>query len=271
MSARGGRRELALLLALAGCAGCGGDGGGADDDAGADARDTSIDASADGRVMIDAAVDAAPAAALLEERFTGAAWTGWQALGGVASATVVGGRGRLVPVVSGYSLGRMGHALGARDVEVTFTLELTDPGRQGVGFYVRQNGGYLQQGAPHGAGFAVFVEAFRGPRLGLWHERDGVEEELIGAAVPGGLAATTAYAVRFRCTQAGATTALAARIWPVGQAEPTTWLVEATDPLAALQGVAGGVAVDAWNTATTAAEPAPAPIFVDDIVVRAAP
>lgn len=136
-----------------------------------------------------------------------------------------------------------------------------------MGFYVRQNGGYLRASTPAGAGYAVFVEAFRGPQIGVWRERDGHEEAVQMAAVPA-LAAGTPYAVRFRCHQAGGVTTLAARVWPAGATEPTTWQVEATDATADLQGVMGGVAVDAWNTATPG-DGAPGPVFLDDIVVRA--
>ncbi len=230
------------------------------------------DVDADVGVAADGAVDAAPGGALLVEDFAGGdggAWpAGWTVLGGVASATVENGRGVLVPTVSGYTLGRMGHALpaGAVDVEVTFTLTMTEPGRQGVGFYVRQNGGHLTSTTPRGAGYAVFVEAFRGPQLGLWRERDGAEESLQRVAVPA-LDAGVAYAVRFRCVQEGASTSLAARLWPAGTPEPSAWTVTTTDTTPALQAASGGVAVDAWNTVTPGGGGPPGPIHVDDIVV----
>lgn len=251
-----GKRAIPFVLALVAC-------GTPDDPAGTD-----VDAD------VGVAIDAPPIpTSLLVEDFaaTGAAWPpGWTALGGVADATVDAGRGRLVPTVSGYSLGRMGHALpaGAVDVEVTFTLAMADPGRQGVGFYVRQTGGYLTATTPRGGGYAVFVEAFRGPQIGLWRERDGVEESLRMVAVVA-LDANATYAVRFRCTQSGASTTLAARIWPAASAEPTDWTVTTTDTTPALQNAMGGVAVDAWNTATPGQGPSPSPIFVDGITVAA--
>src|SRR5438309_6936098 len=88
----------------------------------------------------------------------GSAWpSAWHELGGVATATILGGRGRLTPLATSYSLARMGHTAAQRDVEVTFQLRFEDASSQGVGFYVRQNGGYLKT-ATHGAGYAVFVE-----------------------------------------------------------------------------------------------------------------
>jgi hypothetical protein len=241
--------------------------GSSDDDGGAGDAAMAAD--------VGVGVDAAPGPTLLVEEFaagSAGAWPpGWTVLGGVASATTDSGRGRLVPVVSDYTLGRMGHALPAAgdgvDVEVTFTLVMAEPGRQGVGFYVRQNAGYLRATATHGGGYAVFVEAFRGPQLGLWRERDGVEEPLRMIAVPA-LDAGVTYAVRFRCVQDGASTSLAARIWRADAAEPATWTVTTTDATPALQAVGGGVAVDAWNTVTPGNGGAPGPIHVDDIVVR---
>lgn len=202
-------------------------------------------------------------AVLLHDDFA-SAWSGWRTLGGVAEATADAGRGRLVPVISGYSLARMGRAIGARDVEVTYTLAMSDGARQGVGLYVRQNGGYLRQSPTHGGGYAVFVEAFRGPAIGLWRERDGVEEELARMTVPE-LTDGVAYRVRFRCVQAGAVTTLTARLWADGTPEPTTWTVTTSDATAELQGVAGDLAIDAWNTATSGG-PAAA-IYVDDLDV----
>ena len=114
----------------------------------------------------------------------------------------------------------------------------------------------------------MFVEAFRGPAVGLWRERDGNEEELARASVPA-LAADVAYRVRLRCAQDGATTRLRARVWPAGTAEPAAWTVTADDTTAALQHVDGDVAVDAWSTLTAGGPPAP--IFVDELEVRAAP
>lgn len=248
---------------------CGGDDGAAPDGSttAPDARD--LDASVD--AAVDAALDAGVGPLFREDFAANGAWpAGWRPLGGVASATVENGRGRLVPMVNGYSLARMGHELpaGALDVEATFTLAMADPGTQGVGFYVRQNGGYLVQSSPVGDGYAVFVEAFRGPAIGVWRERAGHEEELARTPVAA-LTADVAYRVRFRCVREGGATRLSARLWPDGAAEPTTWTVTATDATPALQGLDGDLAVDSWSTLTTGGPPAP--IFVDAIEVRAAP
>ncbi len=227
--------------------------------AGADAGVPSVDAAGGAEVV------------LLQEAFAvDGDWpAGWSVLGGVAGATVVGGRGQLTPVLSDYSLARMGHALpaGAVDVEVTFTMVMSDGARQGVGVGVRHNGGYLRVSSPRGSGYAVFVESFRGPKIGVWRELDGIEAPLAMVDIAA-LADGAAYAVRFRCTQDGGATLLAAKLWPAESAEPTTWSVAFSDPTPTLQGVTGALAVDAWNTAQ-AGGPAPAPIFIDDLVLVA--
>ena len=190
-------------------------------------------------------------------------------LGGVASATVENGRARLVPVPSGYTLGRMGHALfeDNDEITVTFTLEMHDVARQGVGLYVRQNGGYLTQTSPTGAGYAVFVEGFAGNHIGLWRERDGNEEVLMRAAIPP-LENGVPYRVRFHVEQQGGTTQLLAKIWRAADAEPAGWTVSRGDTTPGLQSLEGGIAVDAWNTVLTGGSPSPAPIYVDDIMAE---
>ena len=174
----------------------------------------------------------------------------WKVLGGVASSTVQTGRGRIVPRTSNYSLGRLGVADGARDLEVSFTVRFEDVGSQGVGFYVRQNGGWLQGTNPPGQGYAAFLEGFRGPRLGVWREQGGVETEIAFAAVNPPLQSNATYAVRLRVTQAGPmSTRLQARVWVSGAPEPNAWLVDAMDATPVLQNLVGGMAIDSWSTA----------------------
>lgn len=192
----------------------------------------------------------------------------WSAVGGVALADVQGGRGRLVPIASGYSLARMFTPLDCVDAEATFTFELSDGGTQGVGFYVRQNGGYLQATTPRGQGYAAFAESFRMPAgIGAWREIDG-EEQMIEAIAPFALEVGVVYRVRLRVTQTNAsTTRIQTRVWRDGEAEPAAWQVERSDGTAALQGLGGGIAVDAWSSLTSGE---PFALFVDDIVVTAA-
>jgi hypothetical protein len=136
---------------------------------------------------------------------------------------------------------------GARDIEVSLHVTFEQHQTQGVGYYVRQNGGCLRDTQAHGAGYAVFLEGFRGPRIGVWREIDGVEQE-ISYFTGISLASNVAYAVRFRVVQeTPTTTRLQARVWPAGGVEPSTWLVNAIDTTPSLQNVAGGMAVDSYS------------------------
>lgn len=201
----------------------------------------------------------------------GAPWPArWTVLGGVAAQSLQGGRGRLVPMTSLYSLARMGTTEGARDVDVTFQLQFESFATQGVGYYVRQNGGWLRNTATRGQGYAVFVEGFRGSsRMGVWREIDGQEQEIQPyTAFASQLVSNAPYQVRFRVTQATATaTRLQARLWPVGQSEPATWQIDTTDASPGLQNIGGGMAVDSYSSQTTGM--ISAGTYVDNIVAVA--
>ena len=209
------------------------------------------------------------------ESFTqadGSPWpAAWTALGGsVALADVQAGQARLRPVISGYSLARMGAAVDTRDVEVRFSMILEDATAQGVGFYVRQNGGHLMLTNPPGAGYAVFVEgSFRGlAGIGVWREQNGHEIQ-IAHSPPGSPAPTqgTPYRVRFQVLQINpSTTQLRAKTWPADQPEPAGWQVSANNAQTDLQNRSGGIAVDSWNVATSGS--ISATTRIDDIEIE---
>lgn len=200
----------------------------------------------------------------------GAAWPApWAVAGGVQSHEVVGGRSELVPTPASYSLARMAHPVSTQDVEVRFTFRFTNASTQGVGFYVRQNSGYLHDTTPQGAGYAVFVEAFRGsPGIGLWREVAGAEQDIQIHFDPAlGFLDDVDYRVRFRVHQLdAATTFLQAKAWPVSDPEPFGWQVEATDATPSLQNVAGGIAIDSWSD-IQAPNPITDPTLVDDVEI----
>ena len=177
----------------------------------------------------------------------GAPWPApWTVLGGAASQTVQGGRGRLIPISGSYALARMGVKAGVSDIEVSFQVQFDSLGTQGVGYYVRQNGGWLRNTATRGQGYAVFIEGFRGARIGVWKEEDGQEIELTGVATA--LQSNVLYGVRFRVKQATPTmTQLQARIWNATQSEPVGWQVDTMDSTAVLQNISGGMAVDSYS------------------------
>lgn len=241
------RATKLLLAALA--IGCGGDDGGAGDGDG------------DGEPLYAESFDA-----------DGAWPSPWVEIGGVATAEVSGLRARLVPQVSGYSLARM-HLSGVSgtDVDVTFTVEFADLSTQGCGFYARQNGGYLRQTDPTGAGYAVFVEGFRArPGIGVWREIDGDEQQILVVDDPvAGMQSNEVYRVRFQVEQAGAETGLRARLWRASEAEPAAWSVEAVDATPSLQNLAGDFAADAWSSLTGSGQPAD--LFLDDLEIGALP
>lgn len=189
----------------------------------------------------------------------------WVEAGGVLVADVQDGRGRLLPIISGYSLARMYAPISCVEAEGTFTFSFGDDQTQGVGVYLRQNGGYLQDTNPSGAGLAAFAESFRDPPgIAIWHEIDGEELQLT-PVTPAAILAGETYSVRFRITQQdAATTLLQSKVWAADEAEPTGWAVEVTDATPSLQGIAGGLAIDAWAALTRGAA---TEMFIDDIVV----
>ena len=266
-------RALGILLTVAAAPlACG-----SDPDEAADSSTSSRDGSAAtdptgaGPTSMSTAADVTgdPTGCAVSESFDGgdaAQWPApWTELGGIAIADVVGGRGRLVPTTSSYSLARVGIDAPCVDAEIAFSFEFTEAASQGVGGYVRQNGGHLQTTDPPGEGYVVFVESFRDPAgIGIWREVGGVEQQLEGTvAVP--IEPGVVYRARMRVVQEDATTTrLQARMWPEADAEPTAWQIERTDQTPSLQGKAGGVALDAWSSRTDGAA---GDLFVDDIVV----
>lgn len=209
---------------------------------------------------------------IYSEDFTGvdaSAWPApWTDIGGVETADLLGNRGRFRPLISGYSLARMYMPGTETNTDVTVTAEWGDFETQGMGFYVRQNGGYLQQTVTHGQGYAVFVEGFRGDGVGVWKEIDGNEIDLsINFGLGLDIMTGVPYRIRFRAYQNDAsTTRLLARAWPDGSPEPTSWDVDYLDNEPLLQGVSGGFVLDAYTSLTMG--PPDAFQFVDDVEIR---
>lgn len=203
----------------------------------------------------------------------GSAWpVPWSVLGNVAVSDIQQQMARLQPVPTGYSLARMGTALATSNVEVRFTLRFEDIATQGVGFYVRQNGGYLTQTAPHGQGYAAFVEGgFRNlPGIGLWKEIDGAEMQIAHSPAPTpALTDGADYRVRYQVLQIDpAQTLSRAKLWPAGSDEPAAWQTSVLDSSVPLQNIAGGIAVDSWSSLQTGAA-ITAHTFVDNIEIIA--
>ncbi|HWB82076.1 MAG TPA: hypothetical protein VG755_44240 [Nannocystaceae bacterium] len=208
-----------------------------------------------------------PSDTIYEQSFAepdGAPWPDpWQVVGdGVISSEIDGGRGRMAGTTT--HTGRIilpGYA--ELDSEIWATIVFEDPTQQGFGFYVRQNGGALQDTDPPGLGYAVYLEGSFLRAIGIWRETNGVEEPLMETPdpVPGGLIAGVPYRVRFQCQQNGTMTAMRAKVWPVDGDEPDAWAVSVEDGTPELQDYAASFAVDVYNYAGTGS------IWIDDIVI----
>jgi hypothetical protein len=194
----------------------------------------------------------------------------WSPVGGVDVADVQDGWGRLRPILSGYSMGRMTAFIDCSEIDVSLTFMFTDGATQGIGLYGRQNGGYLRRSEPSGQGYAAFAEAFRDPvGIGAWREVDGQEQQISGTERAEVLP-NVEYRMRFRLTQMdSATSLLQAKLWRLADNEPEAWTVERTDNTASIQGVGGALAVDAWVTGPSQGGEA-ADLLVDDIVSTSA-
>lgn len=156
------------------------------------------------------------------------------------------------------------------DVEVEVTIEFENVAQQGFGFYVRQNGGSLQDTIPFGQGYAMFLKGGWGwpEDLGLWWELNGVETQFSNGYNPiaGGLQNNTRYRLRFRVTQFDAgTTRLQAKVWPETDSEPAAWTSDGFDSSPALQNTAGSFAADLYNQSGTSH------IFLDDLWINQYP
>ena len=195
----------------------------------------------------------------------------WTSVGGVTTADIQGGRGRLRPVPSSYTLARMWAAIPTRDVEARFRFSMEQPATQGVALLVRHNGGYLAQTVPTGQGYGVFIEGgLRGlPGIGIWKQENGVESPLAHSvpALPGP-SANISYRVRFRAHQLNPnSTLMQAKYWPESIAEPEGWQVVFTDSTPALQNLSGGVGIDSASSILSP-NPVTAHTFVDDIEIE---
>jgi hypothetical protein len=208
-----------------------------------------------------------PGNTIYEDAFDGedgAPWHApWQVVGdGVLSSAIDGGRGRMAGAT--MHTGRIILPdLAELDSEVWATVVFEDPTQQGFGFYVRQNGGALQDTVPPGLGYSVYLEGSFLRAIGIWRETNGVEEPLMETSdpVPGGLQAGVPYRVRFQCQQNGTMTAMRAKVWPADSTEPDAWSVSVEDGTPELQDYAASFAVDVYNYGGTGS------IWIDDIVI----
>lgn len=265
------RRRWSVALAVL-LAGCSSDAASSSDaatspaetDDGAEAGDATDGADSTGA----ASTTEAPAGeVILEERFDAADGSPWPSpwlVGSeaVLSSQVVDGQGSWRGATE--EVARMLRpGVTATDVEATITVVFDQPAFQGLGVYVRHNGGVLEHTDPPGQGYAAYVESNGTAVIGVWHELDGVETLLLEAPVPSGpIQPGVPYQLRFQCRSEGDGTRLRARVWLAGEAEPAQWTVDHLDGAAPLQGTAGSFALDLYNYDGTEG------VRVDDFVVR---
>ncbi|MFV2059886.1 MAG: hypothetical protein ACC653_04325 [Gammaproteobacteria bacterium] len=212
---------------------------------------------------------------VLSNNFTGAnnaSWpSGWTTVSSSAtiSVDIQNNRGRLRSnsyngMTSNSALTRViNNTINIQDSDVVFTVEFEDFANQGVGFYVRQNGGYLTDTATNGQGYSVFMEGNGTDDLGLWYELNGIETLLTGSNVPAiTILNNTAYKIRFQVQQLNSLdTIQRCKVWLASGTEPAAWSIQFTSSFSALQNISGGVAVDLFNYSGTNS------IYLDDIVV----
>lgn len=190
----------------------------------------------------------------------------WVIAGGVGTAQIIAGRARLVPMPAQYPLARMHLPGSVVNSESTFTLELENVPVQGMGFYGRQNGGYLAQTNPEGAGYAIFTAGVTTPPgQGSWFEAPG-NGEVNFATTMFTQQSNTTYRLRVRIQQETPTsTRIRGRIWLDGDPEPAAWTHDHTDNTRPeLQNLAGGFAIDAWHNAGNGGFE---DVFIDDLVI----
>ncbi len=95
----------------------------------------------------------------------------------------------------------------------------------------------------------------------------GTTETLLSSATISGLTYTPNQVLKLRFQAVGAgSTALKAKVWKGSDAEPTAWLVSATDTEPTLQ-TAGSIGVISYLTSTSTS--APVSVSIDNLKVTA--
>lgn len=189
----------------------------------------------------------------------GGAWT----TQGPASGFSVGGGAGLLRLGAGSLLGAVLGQVSVTDADLTATVSV-DKTSTGSGAYVQAIGRDVA-----GTGSYRVQAAFRPNgevRLLLLRRAGSGAQTLLG---PSTLVPSTTYApgdrFRVRLLVSGTgPTELRAKLWRVGDAEPTGWLVTATDATAAYQ-AAGSVGIGA--ILSSRATNAPVTVAVDDFAV----
>ena len=184
----------------------------------------------------------------------------WVIGGSAAGATVADGSGRLA-------------AAAGAGINAQLPVSVSDVALQ-AGLVLQQaptgGGSYVTLVSRNGAGSTRYGLQLRYSATGsvtatLVRTVSGTETALGAYRLPTTQAPGTLLTVRFETAGAG-TTALRAKVWAAGTAEPADWQVQATDTTAALQR-AGTVRVDLYQSANATSTQA---VRVDDLWAGAA-
>jgi PKD repeat protein len=224
------------------------------------------DDGATGAVTTSVTVSAPPPAstALVSDAFerTVASGLGTADVGGAwtapASASVSGGRGNLVLGAAGANSSAYLTSVSVADVATQVAVSL-DAMPTGGGTYV-----YLAARRVGASDYRASLKLVADGRLvlGLSRVEGGKETKLSAVELPV-VRYTAGAVVLIRLDVSGSgTSALKAKAWLAGSAEPADWQASVTDTTAALQ-AAGGVGVAAFLSGT--ATSAPVTVRVDDM------
>ena len=189
----------------------------------------------------------------------GGAWT----VGGTASNySVSGGEGRISLTAGGGRTASLS-SVSQSSADVTARLSL-DKAMTGGGVYMAVIG--RQVNSSNDYRLKLRVQSNGSVTAQLVRVVAGSEAVIqTVATVPGvTVAAGDGLQVRFQVSGAG-TTALAAKVWKSGTAEPAAWLLESSDSTAALQ---SSGAVGLWAYLSGSATNAPVVLSVDDLDAR---
>ena len=186
----------------------------------------------------------------------------WSVTGSLADYRVAAGQGELLLGKPGAKR-RAISAIAAADVDVTTVVSLdADPTGGGV---------FLNLGARSSGGNAYLarIKLLSGGSVVLNTARsvNGVVTALGGGTMPS-LTYTAGQELNLRLQVTGTgTTTIRAKVWPVGDSEPSGWFAVSTDTTAGLQG-AGDLFYEAYLSSSATAAPVTARL--DDVTARAA-
>jgi PKD repeat protein len=186
---------------------------------------------------------------------TGGAWT----VGPVAQGSVTGGVGQLRMPTAGAGPGAYLAGASSSSTDLTATVSV-DKTATGSGTYM-----WIRGRRVAGAGdyrTKLWWQTGNALRISLSRTDAAGAETAIGSSVllSGGVTAGDQLRVRMQATGTGPTT-LRAKVWRLGQTEPSSWTVSATDSTAALQ-VGGYVGLTTYLS--TSATNAPVTVSIDD-------